>query len=63
MEIFINSVMKGAKVCYPLKVVGNCSADKHGTTVTFLPDKEIFEETVYDYDTLKNPFKRNCFPH
>ena len=27
------------KVCYPLKVVGNCSPDKHGTTVTFLPDK------------------------
>lgn len=27
----------------PLKVVGNCSPDKHGTTVTFLPDKEIFE--------------------
>ena len=36
------------KVCYPLKVVGNCSPDKHGTTVTFLPDKEIFEETVFE---------------
>ena len=31
---------------YPLKVVGECDPEKSGTTVTFLPDKEIFEETV-----------------
>ena len=49
------------KVCYPLKVVGNCSADKHGTTVTFLPDKEIFEETVYDYDTLRIRLRETAF--
>jgi len=41
------------KTMYPLKVVGECAPDKHGTRVVFLPDKEIFEETVYDYDTLK----------
>ena len=41
------------KTMYPLKVVGKCAPDKHGTRVVFLPDKEIFEETVYDYDTLK----------
>ena len=49
------------KVCYPLKVVGNCSSDKHGTTVTFLPDKEIFEETVYDYDTLRIRLRETAF--
>ena len=49
------------KVCYPLKVVGNCSPDKHGTTVTFLPDKEIFEETVYDYDTLRIRLRETAF--
>ena len=38
---------------YPLKVKGDCPADMHGTRVTFLPDPEIFEETVFDYDTLK----------
>ena len=48
-NIYKQRYERGPKVCYPLKVVGNCSADKHGTTVTFLPDKEIFEETVYDY--------------
>ncbi len=41
------------KVTYPLKIVGKCGPEQHGTRVTFLPDKEIFEETVYDYDTLK----------
>ncbi len=40
---------------YPLKVIGDCDPEKHGTKVTFLPDKTIFEETVYDYDTLKDP--------
>ena len=41
------------KVTYPLKIVGKCGPEQHGTKVTFLPGKEIFEETVYDYDTLK----------
>lgn len=41
------------KVAGPLSVVGSCSPDRHGTQVRFLPDKEIFEETVYDYDTLR----------
>ena len=41
------------KVMYPLKIVGKCGPNEHGTRVTFLPDKEIFEETVYDFDTLK----------
>ena len=39
---------------YPLKIVGSCDPEKTGTKVTFLPDKEIFEDTVYDFDVLKN---------
>ena len=49
------------KVTYPLKIVGKCSPDQHGTRVTFLPDKEIFEETVYDYDTLKVRLRETAF--
>ena len=49
------------KVCYPLKIVGKCSPAEHGTTVTFLPDKEIFEETVFDYDTLKVRLRETAF--
>ena len=46
---------------YPLKVVGDCQPDKTGTTVVFLPDKEIFEETVYDYDILKQRLREMAF--
>ncbi len=49
------------KVMYPLKVIGECSKEEHGTKVTFLPDKEIFEETVYDYDTLKIRLRETAF--
>ena len=49
------------KTMYPLKEVGTCSPEKHGTRVTFLPDKEIFEETVYDYDTLRVRLQETAF--
>ena len=45
----------------PVKVIGKCSAEKHGTKVTFLPDPTIFEETVYDYDTLKQRLRETAF--
>lgn len=48
-------------VCYPLKVVGQCDADKTGTQVTFLPDDSIFEETIFDFDTLKQRFREMAF--
>ena len=46
---------------YPLKEVGVCEAEETGTKVTFLPDKEIFEETVYDYDILKQRLREMAF--
>jgi len=49
------------KVMYPLKVVGECPMDKHGTEVHFHPDADIFEETVYDYDTLKIRLRETAF--
>ncbi|MCR5255621.1 MAG: DNA topoisomerase (ATP-hydrolyzing) subunit B [Acetatifactor sp.] len=50
------------KVCYPLKVVGECEKDKTGTKVTFLPDNTIFTETtVYDYDVLKLRLREMAF--
>ena len=49
------------KTMYPLKIVGNCGEEEHGTRVTFLPDKEIFEETVYDFDTLKIRLRETAF--
>ena len=49
------------KTMYPLTVVGECPESQHGTKVTFLPDKEIFEETVFDYDTLKIRLRETAF--
>ena len=49
------------KTMYPLKVVGECDPSEHGTTVYFLTDKEIFEETVYDFDTLKIRLRETAF--
>ena len=49
------------KVMYPLKVVGECAPDKHGTEVHFLPDPEIFEETVYDFEILRVRLQETAF--
>ena len=49
------------KVMYPLKVVGDCEAEKTGTKVTFLPDDTIFEETVFEYDILRQRFREMAF--
>lgn len=49
------------KVIYPLKVVGTCDPEKTGTEVVFLPDKEIFEETVFDFNTLKQRLREMAF--
>ena len=49
------------KAVKPLEMTGTCSVEKHGTRVSFLPDKEIFEETVFDYDTLKIRLRETAF--
>ena len=49
------------KTVKDLEIIGECPLDKHGTKVHFLPDKEIFEETVFDYDTLKIRLRETAF--
>ena len=46
---------------YKLKVIGECDPEKTGTSVTFLPDKEIFEETVFEFNTLKTRLREMAF--
>ncbi len=48
-------------VMYPLKVVGECPKEKHGSKVTFKPDGEIFEDLVYDYDILQTRLREMAF--
>ena len=44
-----------------LQVIGECPVEQTGTIVTFLPDKEIFEETVYEYNILKSRLREMAF--
>ncbi len=45
-----------------LTVIGECEEDKHGTKVTFLPDKEIFKETqVFEFNILKQRLRETAF--
>jgi len=42
-----------------LKEIGD--SDRHGSTVTFLPDDTIFEETVFDFEVLKQRLREMAF--
>ena len=59
--IVYNQRYERGKVMYPLKEIGTCPMEKTGTTVTFKPDAEIFEETVYDFNTLKQRLREIAF--
>ena len=49
------------KIMNDLKVIGQCDPEVTGTEVTFLPDPEIFEDTVYDYNILKTRLRETAF--
>ena len=59
-SIYFQSYQKG-KPDEDVKVIGECGDYKHGTKVTFQPDASIFEETEYDYDTLKQRLRETAF--
>jgi len=56
-----NQRYERGNVCYPLKVTGTCDASKTGSKISFLPDPTIFEETVFDYDVLKQRLREMAF--
>lgn len=63
-EVFQNGLyhvieFSRGKTITPLKIVGK--TDKRGTTITFWPDDEIFETTIFNYDTMKNRFREIAF--
>ena len=50
------------KICYDLKIVGDCNIEDTGTQVTFLPDSEIFQETtVFEFDILMHRLREMAF--
>ncbi|WP_138264154.1 DNA topoisomerase (ATP-hydrolyzing) subunit B [[Clostridium] hylemonae] len=59
-KVYMQRYERG-KVAKKLAVIGECDSDKTGTKVTFFPDDTIFEETVFDYDVLKQRFREMAF--
>lgn len=59
-KIYHQRYEKG-NACNKLKVIGDCDPDKTGTRVQFKPDGTIFEETIFEYDTLKTRLRETAF--
>lgn len=59
-KIYRQRYEKGNTVI-PLEVIGDCEEGKTGTKVRFLPDSTIFEETVFDFDVLKQRLRETAF--
>lgn len=66
MEVLVDQDGRRYRQCYEkgkpvtlLEMIGD--SDRTGTTVTFLPDASIFEETVFDFDTLKSRLREMAF--
>ena len=59
-KVYFQRYERGKAVC-KLKVIGECELDSTGSKITFLPDPEIFEETVFDFDTLKTRLRETAF--
>ncbi len=59
-KIYTMSFAKG-KVTKPIECIGTCSEEEQGTEVHFLPDASIFEESVYDFETLKIRLRETAF--
>ena len=52
----------GGHAVAPLKCIGSCPREKHGTTVTFCPDPLIFKETTtFDYNVINNRVRQMAF--
>ena len=49
------------EVMYPLRVAGECDINETGSCVRFYPDEEIFEDIVFDFDTLKTRLREIAF--
>ena len=61
-KIYQAKFANGGHIVQPLTIIGDCSDDRTGTTVTFMPDDEIFKETThFDYDTLKTRARELAF--
>lgn len=59
-KIYTQSYKRG-KADGDVHVAGECDKELHGTKIHFMPDDSIFEETVFDYTTLKQRLRETAF--
>ena len=61
-KVYLIRFENGGKIAQELHVTGTCPENETGTSVTFLPDPEIFQETtIYDYDIIKQRLREMAF--
>lgn len=61
-SVYYQRYVNGGHPEEDLKVIDSCDDDRTGTTVTFKPDPEIFEETtIFDYEILKTRLRELAF--
>jgi DNA gyrase subunit B len=67
VKVYKNSLIhfikfeNGGHTTESLHVIGECSENRTGTTVTFKPDDAIFDTDIYDYETLKVRIRELAF--
>ncbi len=59
-KIYFQRYERG-KIMSDLKVIGDCDSELNGSVISFLPDKQIFEETIYEYNILKTRLRETAF--
>ena len=61
-KVYFVRFENGGHVVEPLKVIGECEKDKHGSVVTFKADPTIFTETTeYNHETLRERLRQIAF--
>ena len=61
-HIYYQKYTNGGHPVEDLKIIGDCDENRTGTTVTFLPDPSIFQETtIFDYEILRNRLRELAF--
>ena len=56
-----NQRYEQGRIMYDLKETGTCRKNDTGTSVTFLPDKEIFEKTYFKAEAIKSRLHETAY--
>ena len=59
--IIYNQRFERGRVCYPLRENGTCRKSDSGSTITFLPDKEIFDKTYFKAESIKSRLHETAY--